>query len=309
MKEGIGFVNAHQTVENSVLHTLNEASEIFKASQESYLDGSPEITGGYVSKCLSDEGALIGALHSLKLTITYLHNRHYNEPFSQLPRHFSIFCRVLRHCVNREDRHVIDRLSLLFERAAEFVESDRKSRKPSIAFDKALNDFYLEIVSHLTRNVRNAVLSREKAIEDCVASPIEPTKDELSRLNNELSYANQLLSIIAENTQPKSSDRNHVIKLVRLVKAHPVLSKTCGSFPKAIRYVRYEKNPLPELSESIVNARLLAEQNAKGVDAFWNSIATDAKDCNYRKKKSKSANAPPGPVPILYRGAESLAQE
>lgn len=301
MKEGIGFV------ENSVLHTLNEASEIFSASQASYSEGQPAIKGRRVSELLSEYGLIIGALHTLKVTLVYQHIHQFSEPFNQLPRQFEIFCCVLRHCVNQNDRKHIDALSLLFSCAAEYIANNRESNQEE--FDNKVQEFYLKIRDTLTGPIRQAVVSREKAIEDGVAEPIKPTNDERSSLANEMKYANHLLSCIVENTRRQPPDRESVIKLVHKITVHTTLSETCGSIPKAVNYIRYVETPLPDLSEEIVNARLIAQQNPRGANAFWNSIKTCAKKSNYKKKKAKSDTAPPGPVSILYRGAESLAQE
>lgn len=292
MKENSEFDDAqkddpHHRIERDVLCTLNDVAEVFQASQTSYLDGAPDITGSCVSKCLSREGTLIGVLHSLTLTITFLHDRHHNEPYSQLPQQFAHFCRILRHCVNPDGREAINRLSRLFVEAAEYVASDRITPIPSLDFAKKLRHYFELISDLLCSEVRDAVIARESAIQDSIAQSITPERDKTTKSAEQL-------------------DRNYVVRVVRMIRYHSELHKTCNSIPKAVNYVRYSTDIKPELIDYITNSRAVAKQNKNGEDKFWNSVATKAKDCNYKKRKPKDPNAPPGPTPILDRGVEYL---
>lgn len=90
-----------------------------------------------------------------------------------------------------------------------------------------------------------------------------------------------------------------VVELVQKVRYDDALKMR--SIPKAIQYIRFNANEASPYYKQCLEARgcvkKLAKKRIDGEEKAWRSIAKMAQP-NYVKKRRRSRNAPPGPVPI-----------
>ena len=110
------------------------------------------------------------------------------------------------------------------------------------------------------------------------------------------------LDRIERNTQPPNPGREDIYRLIDRMKVDPaVVGRSRSSIRKSIAYIRRGDVNDPKYGHDIARTLAVANREAKkcanGLEMFWNSIETDAKPSN-RKRKAKGRNAPPGQTTI-----------
>ena len=146
---------------------------------------------------------------------------------------------------------------------------------------------------------------------DIIEKPI-PTEPQ-GKLVDEVHEINANSAQTALNTIPKSDSRAMVIALVRKINEDLFGG---NSIPKAVKYIRFEKDVNLKYARHVEEARIFANcfvnsasSKRKDEDSFWNGIEKDAQPrsvINAAKRKARRNSdplAPPGAEPILWNNS------
>ena len=305
--------NIHSNAENDFLQTFERTGRLCSEASVIYLNGKLPLPAIRVSSIFGEDAEFIATIHSFKTSLCFLHLKHFHKPFQKTYQVWEQFFKICRHCVNREDWPLLGDLSIVVMDWKKFWEDSRTTTLSSYAFDSKLTDFYDKIHDSLCNNIRKAVVQREMEIEDGIAKPIlSQAGFQMAEAPKQIVYAQNICIQGAFDTHKTAATttREDVVNLVREI-ATDNKSLPRPSYPAAVRFIRHEVTANSHYYQRSLSARQFAQKAAKpskdGEEKFWRSVAKEAQPSYERRRMRGVRRGPPGPVPILDRDAEHLA--